>query len=143
MKILPLNNLSSAEQRTLLSRTTDTYGDVQDTVRSIVEAVASGGDAALREYTERFDGVRLNELFVTQEEIQAASGKVSEELRDTISIARKNIEAFHHAQVPKSYEIETMPGVVCRREWRPVNRVGLYIPGGSAPLLSTLLMLGI
>ena len=143
MKILNFSNLSPVEQAALCVRTAETYTDLEPTVRSILDAVKQDGDAALFNLTKRFDKVDLRRLFVSEETIDAAAEAVSPEIKNAIAIAAKNIERFHVPQVPRSYEVETAPGVICRREWRPIKRVGLYIPGGTAPLISTVLMLGI
>ncbi|THV58027.1 histidinol dehydrogenase [Flagellimonas alvinocaridis] len=127
----------------ILKRPTQTVSDIEGTVNTIFEEVKSGGDAVVKKYTERFDGVSLKNLKVTQDEIQKASESVSEGLQQAISLAQSNIEKFHAAQRTERVEVETMPGVSCWQEKRPIQKVGLYIPGGSAPLFSTILMLAI
>jgi len=143
MKQYILQILSADEISRLLVRPSDSYADLEPTVRGIIATVAAGGDAALRGFTEKFDHVSLQDLKVSAPELTKAESLVSKELKEAISVAAKNIETFHRAQMPGSCSVETMPGVVCSREWRPIQRVGLYIPGGTAPLVSTLLMLGI
>lgn len=117
---------------------------LRDAVVPIMEEVNRKGDAAIKAYAMQFDGVVLNELKVTKEEIAAAAGKISDELKTSIATAAKNIRKFHEAQLNNDTAVvETMPGVECWYRSVPVERVGLYVPGGSAPLFSTLLMLGI
>ncbi len=110
-------------------------------VRPILEAVRTGGDAAVRDFTQRFDGVALGDLAVPPEALAAA--RVPDDLAAAIRLARRNIEAFHAAQRTATARIETAPGVTCWRRAVPIERVGLYVPGGTAPLFSTVLMLGI
>lgn len=143
MNIYTWNNLSEEKRHGLLRRTAETYTDVEQTVRAVFHAVAVQGDHAVADFTEKFDGVRPPSLFVSEEQIANAKQNVPPAVRSAIAEARKNIETFHRPQIPASYRVETAPGVVCRREWRAIDRVGLYVPGGSAPLVSTLLMLGI
>lgn len=116
---------------------------LQENVGSILTQVRERGDVALRELTARFDGVSIRHLQVSDAEIEAAVAQVDESLRSAIRTARKNIETFHESQREKIFKIETMPGVLCWRESRPIDTVGLYIPGGTAPLISTVLMLGV
>ncbi len=112
-------------------------------VAPILQDVQENGDAALKKYTALFDGARLENLSVSQQEFSAAPKLVSGGLESALHIAKNNIEAFHAPQLEKVRKIETMPGVECWRKSVPVEKVGLYIPGGSAPLFSTLLMLGV
>ncbi|EDM43496.1 histidinol dehydrogenase [unidentified eubacterium SCB49] len=112
-------------------------------VAKILDTVKKGGDKALLDYTQRFDKATLNELKVTAQEISEASKNVSNELKEAIKIAKSNITAFHKAQALAPQKIETTKGVTCWQESRAISKVGLYIPGGSAPLFSTVLMLGI
>lgn len=113
------------------------------TVTAILDRVRQEGDAALLAYTAEFDGAAITSLRVTKEEIAAAAGQVPEPLREAIRIAAGNIQTFHADQTRPAKKIETTPGVVCWRKAVPIERVGLYIPGGSAPLFSTVLMLAI
>ena len=101
------------------------------------------GDEAVKKYALKFDGIELNELLVSEDEIKAAESLVSDDLKAAIAIAKQNIEKFHFSQVQEVEKIETTPGVICWRKSVGIQKVGLYIPGGSAPLFSTLLMLGI
>jgi histidinol dehydrogenase len=116
---------------------------VLDSVRIILDDVRSRGEAALFEMAKRFDGADLKELFVSPVEIQAAGKMLDEELKSAIRVAYRNIEAFHRSQQHQEPVVETQPGVRCWRRSVGIERVGLYIPGGSAPLFSTVLMLGI
>lgn len=114
-----------------------------ESVRTIVARVRRDGDAALRALTAEHDGIELDALEVTAAELDAAEARLSDTQRDAIRTAAGNIEAFHAAQLPRDIDIETTPGVRCERVSRPLRRVGLYVPAGSAPLPSTALMLGI
>lgn len=112
-------------------------------VRQVFDDIRRHGDAAVKQYTARFDKAELDSLAVDETALRRSAGRVPPELREAIAIAAQNIEAFHAAQQEPPLNVETMPGVTCRRESRPIERVGIYIPGGSAPLFSTVLMLGI
>lgn len=112
-------------------------------VQTIMQQVKAEGDKALLELTARFDGAELADLKVSEAEIAEAVALVSDELKEAIQLAKSNIERFHAAQLTGPQIIETAPGVKCWRKSVPVQCVGLYIPGGSAPLFSTLLMLGV
>lgn len=127
----------------ILKRPTQTVSDIEGTVNAIFEEVKSEGDIVVKKYTERFDGVALNDFRVSSDEIKKASALVSEDLKQAINLAKANIEKFHAAQRTEKVEVETIPGVSCWQEKRPIQKVGLYIPGGSAPLFSTILMLAI
>ncbi|OOF41488.1 histidinol dehydrogenase [Rodentibacter rarus] len=144
MQTLIWNNLKTSEKMTALSRPAQKVGEsIKQAVDAISENVARNGDGALFELAEKFDKVRLEKLTVSPEEIAAASGRISPELCQAIQQAKANIEAFHKAQQNQEIDIETQPGVRCQVLTRPIERVGLYIPGGSAPLFSTVLMLAI
>jgi histidinol dehydrogenase len=117
--------------------------DIGEKVRQILNQVKDGGDKALLDFTARFDGVDLNALEVPQNIIWDSANQLDHRLRAAMELAARNIEAFHHTQTEPLREVETMPGVRCWRKSVPIERVGLYIPGGSAPLFSTLLMLAI
>ena len=112
-------------------------------VRAIFEQVRAGGDAALRQLAAELDKATVNKLLVSEAEFAAATAQVPAALQAAIRQAKANIEAFHTAQREPEIRLETMPGVACSRRSVPVQRVGLYVPGGSAPLFSTLLMLGV
>jgi histidinol dehydrogenase len=116
---------------------------LESAVRNILNRVRKSGDHALRELTLQFDKVRLEAIEVSEEEITKAAAELDETLKSAIRTAAENIRKFHAAQSRESVKIETMPGVTCWRKAVPIARVGIYIPGGSAPLFSTVLMLGV
>jgi len=116
---------------------------LQGKVRAVLDNVKLNSDAALREYTERFEGVTINDISVTAAEIAAAEGLLSVELKEAINTAAHNIRVFHATQVQAQEVVETMPGVSCWRKSVGIEKVGIYIPGGTAPLFSTVLMLAI
>jgi len=117
--------------------------DLEAAVRSILSLVKSEGDKALRKLTRELDQADIRELKVSPAEIKAAQEQVSPELDAAIRIAAANIEKFHRSQMVTEERVETSPGVFCWRKSVPIEKIGIYIPGGSAPLFSTLLMLGI
>jgi len=127
----------------LLQRPTQSVEDIESTVTQIFKDAEQHGDAAISKYTSIFDGVTLKNNLVTQIEIEEASKNISQELKDAINIAKQNIEIFHNAQKTARVEVETSKGVLCWQEKRPIEKIGLYIPGGTAPLFSTVLMLAI
>ncbi len=112
-------------------------------VRPIMDAVRERGDAALREYESKFDHVELADFRVGADELQAAAAQVPQDLQQAIKLAHANITAFHAAQKFDGVSVQTAPGVRCEQRGIPISRVGLYVPGGSAPLFSTVLMLGV
>ncbi|MFS4468367.1 histidinol dehydrogenase [Maribacter sp. 2210JD10-5] len=127
----------------VLKRPTQTVADIEATVNTVFDEVKRDGDLTLRKYTKKFDGVSLDIFMVSDNEIAQANELVSEELRAAIQLAKSNIEKFHVAQKTDSVEVETTDGVHCWQEKRPIQKVGLYIPGGTAPLFSTILMLAV
>jgi histidinol dehydrogenase len=127
----------------ILKRPTQTVADIEATVNEIFSEIKSKGDLAVKKYTQLFDGISIENLLVSKEEIDIAEKQVSTELKDAINLAKTNIEKFHSAQKTERITIETTEGVVCWQEKRPIQKVGLYIPGGSAPLFSTVLMLAV
>ena len=127
----------------ILKRPTQTVKEIETTVNQVFEDVQKNGDTAIKKYTKKFDKVAVTTLKVTQEEISIAVEAVSRELKEAIQQAAANIEKFHRAQKTEKVYQETTPGVVWWQEKRPIEKVGLYIPGGTAPLLSTVLMLAI
>ena len=144
MQTLIWNNLTQEEKRQALARPAQKIGEsIKQAVDAIRENVAQNGDNALFELCEKFDKVKLTRLVVSPEEIAAASARISPALAHAIQQAKANIEAFHKAQQNQEIDIETQAGVRCQVVTRPISRVGLYIPGGSAPLFSTVLMLAI
>ena len=135
--------LTPTEQTKLLSR--PALADSQTlnkTVTDIIEQVKQQGDKALLAFTERFDGVKLQDLRFNDESLSSFAGQIKPEVKWAIDQAYANIKAFHQAQYPKDVLVETTPGVVCELKHAPLASVGLYIPGGTAPLPSTVLMLG-
>lgn len=116
---------------------------INQIVKPIFEKVEKSGDRALKKFAKEFDQARLDSLLVSDEEIQAALLLVPENLKKAIALAKSNIEKFHAAQASPELIVEVMPGVTCSRKSVPIQRVGLYIPGGTAPLFSTVLMLGV
>lgn len=127
----------------LLKRPTQTISDIEDTVNRVFSEVKDGGDSVLKKYTVTFDGVVLDSLLVSEQEIKDAAGSVSQKLQQAIQLAKSNIEKFHRAQKTQKVSVTTAPGVECWQEKRPIQKVGLYIPGGTAPLFSTILMLAV
>lgn len=134
---------SSSEWAQLLARPTFDNATLFDTVRTVLNDVKSKGDEAVKAYEEKFDKVTLSSLIVSQEEILEAESLVSEELKKAILLAKDNIQKFHKAQAQELPCVETMPGVTCWQKAKAIEKVGLYIPGGTAPLFSTVLMLAI
>ena len=127
----------------LLQRPTKTVDDIEKTVTEIFTEVKKDGDKAVQKYTQLFDGVTLENNLVSEAEIEEAVSLVSDELKEAIILANKNITVFHNAQKTNKVFVETTKGVECWQEKRPIQKVGLYIPGGTAPLFSTVLMLAI
>jgi histidinol dehydrogenase len=127
----------------LLKRPTQTVNDIENTVNQIFEDVQRNGDIAVSKYTKLFDGADLQSNLVTAQEIEEASSKLSSELKAAINQAKINIEAFHKAQKTEKVSIETSIGITCWQEKRAIQKVGIYIPAGTAPLFSTVLMLAI
>lgn len=132
------------QQQALLQRPAVTASDrISTSVAEILQQVKSGGDAALRELSAKFDKVETNALRISIRDIELAASRLGDEIKDAMQQAAKNIEKFHVAQILPAVDVETQPGVRCQQITRPLASVGLYIPGGTAPLLSTVLMLGI
>ncbi|ARV14248.1 histidinol dehydrogenase [Polaribacter sp. SA4-12] len=138
-----INNPQRKDWNQILQRPTKTVDDIEKTVNQIFDDVQRNGDAAVHKYTELFDGVTLDNNIVSIEEINEAVAEVSNELKDAINLAKENITKFHTAQKTEKVFVETAVGVSCWQEKRPIQKVGLYIPGGTAPLFSTVLMLAI
>ncbi|RBM26345.1 histidinol dehydrogenase [Vibrio tarriae] len=144
MRTVVWQSLSEAQQESILERPAITEGaNITAAVAQVIAKVRSEGDAALFELTEKFDRVKPASLRVSREEMDAASSRLSETMKQALEQAYNNISKFHKAQKAQPIKVETMPGVVCEQVTRPINQVGLYIPGGSAPLPSTVLMLGV
>ena len=131
------------EWSALLQRPAMDHSMLEAAVLEVLNNVKQNGDKALVEFTQRFDGVLLKNIKVSDVEIAAAEQELTTELKAAIAQAKENIERFHAAQVQPVVKVETMPGVQCWRKSIGIEKVGLYIPGGSAPLFSTVLMLGI
>ncbi|WP_226093557.1 histidinol dehydrogenase [Dickeya oryzae] len=130
------------EQRRLLTRPAISASDrISTIVGEILAAVRKDGDTALRDYSARFDKVQVDSLRVSAEAIDAAVARLGDDIKQAMATAVRNIETFHNAQKLPPISVETQPGVRCQQVTRPIASVGLYIPGGSAPLLSTVLML--
>ena len=127
----------------ILKRPTQTVADIEQTVNQIFDEIRLKGNAAVAKYTELFDGIKLNDLKVAGSEIRQAESEISEELKVAIKLAKANIEKFHSAQKTGQVKVETTNGVRCWQEKKPIQKVGLYIPGGTAPLFSSILMLAI
>jgi len=141
MKVI--NEPSTNEWASILARPTRDAAQLNDKVNAIIKEVVVGGDDAIKKFTLQFDRVSINEFKVTAEKIAAAENLISAGLKTAIQLAKVNIEVFHHSQIQKVERIETMPGVWCWRKSVGIEKVGIYIPGGSAPLFSTVLMLGV
>lgn len=136
-------DLSKEQIQELVNRNTDPNHAIQDTVLNIMEEVKGHGDQALKSYAKKFDKVDLEQLYLGQDDIDALASTISRDQMRALEIAFQNIHKFHQTQLKRERTVETMPGVKCWREVRPIEKVGLYIPGGSAVLPSTLLMLGV
>ncbi|HSO89267.1 MAG TPA: histidinol dehydrogenase [Draconibacterium sp.] len=127
----------------ILKRPVFEVSDLFGKVQAILNEIKVNGDDALRKYTLQFDGVKLDSFLVSDEELNEAEQRIDEKLKVGINLASKNIQSFHAAQITQIKKIETTPGVVCWQKPVPIEKVGLYIPGGTAPLFSTVLMLAI
>ncbi|WP_313367386.1 histidinol dehydrogenase [Sphingobacterium mizutaii] len=143
LKTYLYKDLSKEQIQELVNRNTDPNHAIQDTVLNIMEEVKAHGDQALKSYAKQFDKVDLEQLYLGQDDIDALASTISREQMRALEIAFQNIHKFHQTQLKRERTVETMPGVKCWREVRPIEKVGLYIPGGSAVLPSTLLMLGV
>lgn len=141
MRILEYPN--SKELNKALERPVFDNRTLEKAVRKIIKQVQVKGDRALFELTKKYDKAAINTLKVPAEEISKSEKLIQDDLKNAIRIATENIDRFHKAQIPKVVEIETTKGVICWQKPVPMEKVGLYIPGGSAPLISTVLMLGI
>jgi histidinol dehydrogenase len=140
MLLARLTEVPQAEYERLLQRSKQQMDDLVPTVRAVMEDVRARGDAALREYTQRFDAVQLEALEVTPEEMAQAEGRVEPEIIAALKHAASTIRTFHSRHLPPEGRVETEPGVSVWRVWRPIERVGLYIPGGKATYPSSILM---
>ena len=141
MKIIPFP--ARADWPTLLARPTQDLAEIEEKVAPILQQVKARGDAALRDFARQFDKIELDEIAFSVETLQKAESQLDENLKSAIRQAYQNIRTFHEAQRQSVEKIETMPGVTCWRKSVGIDKVGIYIPGGTAPLFSTVLMLGI
>ena len=136
-------NPSAEQLPELLKRPLFDSSKLEAAVSAVLKDIEEQGDDAVRRYTSKFDGVDIDAIQVTDAEIAAAEALVSDDLKNAIQMAKENIATFHASQKEEVKVVETRPGVRCWRKSLPIERVGLYIPGGSAPLFSTVLMLGV
>lgn len=143
MKIFFYDQLERSQVENLTLRSAINLESVYEIVKPIMSDVRKRGDRAIYKYSEEFDGLLLDSLVINKDEIKSATENLNGDVKKAIQQAAVNIEKFHRSQIVTEDVIETMPGVFCFREYRPIERVGLYIPGGTAPLPSTVLMLGI
>ncbi len=144
LKCFVWSQTSETEQTALLQRPTmESNKNISVQVAEILKTVKSGGDSALRDYTQKYDNVKIENFKVSEDEITAGYNKTSESLKDSLRVAIQNLQTFHQAQIQTPLKIETMPGVVCEKRTVAIEKVGLYIPGGTAPLPSTLMMVGV
>jgi histidinol dehydrogenase len=137
------NNPSKTEWGEIVKRPVFENDEIEARVKPVLQKVKEYGDIALREFTLTFDKVEINDLEVSEAEKAEASSQITEELKQSIDLARANIEKFHQSQRSTFEVIETAPGVKCWQKSVPIQKVGLYVPGGTAPLFSTVLMLAI
>jgi len=138
-----INNPPIEDWAQLIERPTKTVEDIESIVSIVFNDVSNNGDKAIKIYTEKFDKVIIENTIVYKEEIEEAIAVVSTELKEAIQLAKNNITTFHAAQQTEKVFVETTIGVECWQEKKPISKVGLYIPGGTAPLFSTVLMLAI
>ena len=131
------------EWASIIARPVIDAAQLNEKVKTIIAEVVVGGDDAIKKLTLQFDGISIHELKVSAEKIATAENLVTAGLKTAIQLAKVNIEIFHNSQIQKVERIETMPGVWCWRKSVGIEKVGIYIPGGSAPLFSTVLMLGV
>jgi histidinol dehydrogenase len=136
-------NPEKKDWNTILARPTSDISEIEVRVKPILEDVKNLGDEALRKFALAFDNILLNEFEISSSELDLAANELSAELKEAIQLAFDNIYKFHYAQITEPEVIETMPGVQCWRKSVGIEKVGIYIPGGTAPLFSTVLMLGI
>ena len=127
----------------IVERPISTFEEIEPIVHEVFEKIKKQGDVAVAKFTKKYDKVDLKEFLVSSEEFDSGEDKLDNSLKEAIKLAKNNIEKFHRSQRGTSEKIETTKGVVCWREKRPIERVGLYIPGGTAPLFSSVLMLSI
>lgn len=143
LKVYTFGDLDQNQINNLCMRNTDRDNTIKAVVEEILKEVKLKGDASLIRFAEKFDGIRIDKLFIDREEIDQLADSVTDTEKQALGIAYNNIKKFHESQVLREEKIETSKGVVCWREQRPIEKVGLYIPGGTAVLPSTFLMLGV
>ena len=143
MKIFELKNLNKEEIQSLAKRPAIDFSNAFGIVKPMLEEIKQNGLFAALAYAKQLDNFSGENILVSEDEFSSAENNLSSEIKTAIITAAANIRAFHEKQIPNTYEIETMPGVKCSREFRAIDNVGLYVPGGSAILPSTMLMLGI
>ncbi len=138
-----IDNPKKTTWKSILKRPTQTIDDIEQTVNQIFDDIKNEGDIAVQKYTLEFDGANLDTICVKEKEIKLAKKQISKPLKQAIKTAKNNIELFHKAQKTNKIYIETTKGVFCWQEKKAIQKVGLYIPAGTAPLFSTVLMLAI
>jgi histidinol dehydrogenase len=143
MKVFNYSDLTKQAIAKLVQRNVDPANEIRTIVEEVITNVQQHGDAALTDYAQKFDKVRLDKLYLDKSELTEIASGVSPEQKAALETAYQNIYKFHQTQLKVEDKVETMPGVTCWRELRPIEKVGLYIPGGTAVLPSTFLMLGI
>ncbi|WP_292972737.1 histidinol dehydrogenase [Mucilaginibacter sp.] len=143
MKTYNYSDLNKQDIQTLVQRNVDPANEIRTLVENVIENVKQHGDRALFDYAHQFDKVELSKLYLDKAELQEIAAAVTDDQKAALKVAYDNIYKFHQSQVKAEDKVETMPGVTCWRELRPIEKVGLYIPGGTAVLPSTFLMLGI
>ncbi|MBD1386423.1 histidinol dehydrogenase [Mucilaginibacter rigui] len=143
METFKYSDLSKGDITHLVQRNVDPANEIRALVENVIEQVKQHGDSALLNYAEQFDKVELTKLYLNKAELEELASAVSEDQQEALQTAYANIYKFHKAQLKQEDKVETMPGVTCWRELRAIEKVGLYIPGGTAVLPSTFLMLGI
>src|SRR5919206_2289606 len=142
LRVVHYRELTEDDERALFDRRQG-LDEIMISVRSIMRRVEQEGDAALFRYTREFDGVKLTELEVPADEVARAREAIEPHVLAALEELLRAVRSFHAAQAPVPEHVETSPGVRAWREWRPIERVGLYVPGGRAPLASSVVMLGI
>ncbi|MVN91077.1 histidinol dehydrogenase [Mucilaginibacter aquatilis] len=143
LKTYKYADLTTAELNTLVQRNVDAANEIRTVVETIIDTVQQQGDRALFDFAQRFDQVQIDKLYLNKAELAQIATALLPEQKTALEVAYKNIWKFHESQLKTEDKVETMPGVTCWRELRPIEKVGLYIPGGTAVLPSTFLMLGI
>ncbi|HEX7367579.1 MAG TPA: histidinol dehydrogenase [Pelobium sp.] len=143
MRLYKYSDLTKLDIQNLISRNADVGNEIREKVEQIINEVKANGDVALKNYALQFEKVELRTLFIGKDEINRLADGIEEEVKQAIQVAYNNIKKFHETQISKEEKVETTAGVTCWREVRAIERVGLYIPGGTAVLPSTFLMLGV